>query len=353
MALPETPGTFITFDAPGACEKPSFPPGCTIAVAINPAGDILGYSVDASGIEHGFLRDGRGTFNPFNVQGAGEYTLAFFGQGPPGSSLNSSGEATGGYFDSSSVFHGFVRDRGGAITTFDAPGADTTPGHFNGTFPISINAAGEVTGYYFDANSFFHGFVRDVKGNVTDFDPPGYSSACFGIGFTFPTAINAAGEIVGQYVDSECYSHGFMRERNGAITVVDDPSFLSGIVPLTINNGGLIAGGGFDEFGNAQHWFVRDNRGSFATFDTPDVRDFIFMDINPAGVIVGSWADSNLVIHSFRRTPDGTLTAINFPGAGTGTFGGTNAASINPAGVITGNYTDVNGVSHAFLFLPQ
>jgi hypothetical protein len=121
---------------------------------------------------------------------------------------------------------------------------------------------------------------------------------------------------------------------------------------LSINDGGEIAGFGFDTTG-AAHWFVIDYRGAFTTFDTSDVRDFASMDINPDGVIVGSYLDTNLVFHSFRRAPDGTLTAIDVPGAGTGTLQGTNATSINPTGVITGSYTDANGVSHGFLFQPQ
>jgi hypothetical protein len=318
-----------------------------VLLCINPAGEILGYSpLTSSGLfgpTSGFLRDGNGTFNTFDVPGAISYVSALVFYGPPGSSLNPSGEAVGGYLDANSVFHGFVRDNHGVITTFDAPGADINPADQVGTVPLSINAAGEATGYYWDATFSLHGFFRDKHGTVTDFDPPGYSTACNGV--TFPTAINAAGEIVGNYEDAECFVHGFLRERNGAFTVVDVPGS-PGTFPLTINDGKVIAGW-FQESNGDGHWFVRDNRGSFSTFDTPDVRDFIFMDINPAGVIVGSYLDSNLVFHSFRRTPDGTLTAIGVSGAT-----GTNAKSINPAGVITGNYSDANG-NHGFLFLPQ
>ena len=39
----------------------------------------------------------------------------------------------------------------GTFTTFDVPGAGT--GTFQGTIPVSINAAGDVTGTYVDANS--------------------------------------------------------------------------------------------------------------------------------------------------------------------------------------------------------
>ena len=220
-----------------------------------------------------------------------------------------------------------------------------------GTIPLSINPAGEVTGYYFDTDSFAHGFLRDAKGNVTDFDAPGASTACF-FGLTVAQGINAAGEITGNYYDSPvCISHGFLRERNGAIIVVDVPGFID-TFPETINNAGETAGWGFDATG-AEHGFLRDNRGFFTTFDLPNLENSGSMQINPAGVIAGFWLDGNLVGHSFRRSADGTVATIDVPGAGAGFSQGTQASSINPAGVITGFYRDANSVAHGFLFQPQ
>jgi hypothetical protein len=335
--LPQAAGTFMTVDPPGACRTASSFPGCTDPVAINPAGEILGYSVDANGIPHGFLRDTHGTFTSFDVPGTAFYTLVF-SEGPPGSSLSPVGEATGGYIDTNGLFHGFVRDNLGAITTFDAPGG------FGFTIPLAINPAGEVAGYFFDANFFTHGFFRDANGNVTAFDVPDASTACF-LGLTMATGMNAAGKITGTYYDAQCNPHGFLRDQNGAFTVFDAPNSF-GTFPLTINNGGEIAGVGADEF-------IRDQNGSFTVFDIPGLRDVNTMNINSAGVVVGSYLDANLAAHSFRRTPDGVLTSMDFPGAGTGFLLGTTANSINAAGEITGSYNDANGVQHGFLFLPD
>lgn len=338
-------GTFITFDAPGAGNM-----GGTFSVSINPAGEILGSTIDSSGAVAGFLRSPQGTFTTFNVPGATEYIYPFFGEGPLGSTLNPSGEATGNYGDANGTGHGFVRDQGGAITTFDAPGADLTPGDFGGTIAFSINPAGETTGFYFDAQFFVHGFVRDANGQVTDFDAPDASTAC-PFGLTQPQGINARGVITGFYWDSQCITHGFLRNRHGRFSEFDPPNFTSS-VPLTINDGGELAGFGSDATG-AGHGFVREHGGFFTTFDLPNERDFGNMDINPAGVVVGFWFDGNLVVHSFRRTADGTVTTIEVPGAGTASFQGTFASGINPAGVITGFYADATGVNHGFLFQPQ
>ena len=60
---------------------------------------------------------------------------------------------------------------GGAIITFDAPGAGTGPQQ--GTLAYAINQAGTIAGYYFDSNPVTHGFLRAPDGSFTTFDAPG------------------------------------------------------------------------------------------------------------------------------------------------------------------------------------
>jgi hypothetical protein len=81
---------------------------------------------------------------------------------------------SGGYVDSSSVFHGFVLTPDGTFTSFDAPGAGTGPGQ--GTEACSVdclNPAGATAGEYADANFTIHGFVRALNGTITTFDAAG------------------------------------------------------------------------------------------------------------------------------------------------------------------------------------
>ncbi len=76
-------------------------------------------------------------------------------------------------------------------------------------------------------------------------------------------------------------------------------------------------------------------------------------DINPAGVITGSYADTSSVNHGFLRTPDGKFTTFDAPGAGTSAGQGTVGITIDPAGEIVGLYTDASNVMHGFLRTPQ
>jgi hypothetical protein len=106
ITLTQAQGTLITFDAPGAGNTAY---SGTYLVSINPAGEILGSITDSSSGVTGFLRSRQGTFTTFNISGASAYTFSLWGEGPAGSSLNPSGEATGGYVDANGTFHGFVR----------------------------------------------------------------------------------------------------------------------------------------------------------------------------------------------------------------------------------------------------
>jgi hypothetical protein len=56
------------------------------------------------------------------------------------------------------VLRGFERAASGAITRFEAPGAETSADR--GTTALGINMAGDIAGYYVDSADVYHGFVR-------------------------------------------------------------------------------------------------------------------------------------------------------------------------------------------------
>jgi hypothetical protein len=219
---------------------------------------------------------------------------------------------------------------GQTFTTFDPPGSQ-------GTSPVNINPAGQITGSYFDANFATHGFVRATDGTITSFDAPG---AAFG---TFPSVITPLGLIVGTYFDGNFGQHIFLRTASGAMSNLDVPNAVGFPFGLFASSEGEIAGNFFDSNFN-NHGFLRTADGKITVFDFPPVlTSGLFLPalagINAGGVIVGGYSDANFVGHGFLRATDGTVTTFDVPNEALG-IGGIQPNSINNAGTVAGTYYD-------------
>jgi hypothetical protein len=253
----------------------------------------------------------------------------------------------------------------GNFTTFDVPGAGT--GVLQGTFPISINAAGDVTGFYGDTNSVFHGFVRAADGTMTyPIDAPGAGTGNF-YG-TFPISINAVGDITGMCIETNNALRGFMRTADGTIIPIDVPGAGTGdnqgTLPFSINDLRVITGI-YKDNSALRHGFVRAADGRITTFDVKGAgttgsvqgQGTQPISINSLGDITGFYVGANGGFHGFIRAANGGITApIDVPGAGAsggtehyGAVVGTVPLSIGGAGDITGIYSDTSGVRHAFV----
>jgi hypothetical protein len=272
---------------------------------------ITGFTRDANAARHGFVRAFDGTITVFDDPAAGTCSTSCGtigpGQGTRAYSINAAGTITGFYSDNSGRCHGYVRAANGSFTQIDAPDAGTGP-FPQGTFPseftaAGINPTGAITGFYVDASSVQHGFVRAPSGVITEFDPTGSI-------FTNPNAINVGGAITGFYFDANFVGHGFLRAVDGTITSFDAPG--ADMTPGTGN-------------------------GTFG------------VDLTPTGEIQGIYVDASGVLHGFVRAPDGTFSAFNAPGAGTGPGQGTIPEINNNPGAILGNYTDGSSVNHGFV----
>jgi len=356
--------TFATFDAPGAGTGAD---QGTIALNINTAGVVVGFTSNASAVAQGFVRAANGTITAINVSGAGTGK----NQGTFATGVNTAGVITGTFADSGNAYHGFVRTASGTITVFNVTGSGT--GKHQGTFPMSINTAGTIAGIYKDSSSQYHGFSRAANGTISTFDAPGAGTG-YAVG-TLPFSINTAGAIVGMYKDSSNQNHGFVRSANGAtITTIDDPDAGTaaghGTIAFGINAAGVITGA-YTDASSIAHGFVRAVNGTITSFDVPGagVDGFLALlapmmgggppsqgtggvSINTAGEIVGAYADSSAMYHGFTRAANGTITPFDVPGAGTGTLQGTAAFSVNTAGDIAGTYGDTKSVFHGFVRIP-
>ena len=277
------------------------------------------------------------------------------GQGTSPQSINDDGEITGYYKDAASVLHGFVRHRDGTFITFDAPAASKKA--TLGTFPQSINKNGEVAGYYFtDPNGVRHGFVRLMDGTFAKFDPPGSAG-------TVARSINDMGEFTGNYVSYDV-AHGFIGHKNGIPTTFDPPGS-DNTAPQSINARGEIAGY-YADADNGLHGFVRHADRTFAKFDVPGAvpssgKGTLPMSINSDGEIVGYYhTGANGGIHGFARHKNGSFTKFDPPGSITDSAThldeegyilrpATAALSINEDGEIAGYFGDTAGVVHGFV----
>ena len=117
---------------------------------------------------------------------------------------------TGHYTDVHNETHGFLRSPGGEFITLDAPGASSSQLLATGRF-LSMNDGGTITGHYTDAAGVTHGFVRIPSGKFISFDAPGANSATGSFFGTFPISINDTGIITGNYTDDVGRNHGFLR----------------------------------------------------------------------------------------------------------------------------------------------
>ncbi|MEX3954084.1 hypothetical protein AB4Y40_41180 [Paraburkholderia sp. EG287B] len=160
-AAPAADGRFVIFDVPG--EDTSYGP---VLAAINNAGAVAGYYLDAGFAEHSFLRAPDGTITTFDPPGTactpGAFCSTAIGITPGGVVMGSYVDLTGG--------HGYLRTPDGQFQTFDVLGSN------NSTDPQGINAAGSVTGVYTGSGGLFHGFLRQANGIYTTFDPPSSST---------------------------------------------------------------------------------------------------------------------------------------------------------------------------------
>ena len=96
---------------------------------------------------------------------------------------------------------------------------------------------------------------------------------------------------------------------------------------------------------------MRRADGKIATFDGPGtgVQATLGLSTTWRGATVGTYLDASNLYHGFLRWPNGKITTVDVPGAGTGAYEGTFPEAMNDEGMIAGNYTDTKGASHGFV----
>jgi len=313
----------INFDPPGGTE--------TQPAAINASGTIVGryQEIDGDGVQPGFIRDAGGNFT------------ALYGPVPGTTqtvpvSINDAGDITGWYSVGTNV-HGFLQDAEGNYTSFDPPGSIATT-------PFSINSAGEISGNYSTSGAGGDvGFLRDSTGDFATF---GGSGSCGDA--VINAFVSASGEVAGT-----CSFHGgrtytfFIRTASGVLTEYGNPFGGSVIYVQSINDRDVLAGFYTDAAG-VTHGFW-GNASGLHSFDYPGAASTAPTAINLTGTITGLYYDANSASHGFVRDQAGTFTSFDDPNAGMKVSQGTRPVAINLFGQITGQFDGPNGVTHGFL----
>jgi hypothetical protein len=144
-------GKFTSFDAPNAAFN--FFVGTT-PTSINDSGVVTGFYYDTAENSNlrVFIRAANGTFTVFDTP-----QLGFVGDS---AAITPSGAIAGNVpgvicgDTCTDVFISFLRSASGKVSTVSDPVAAQETG------VVAINPAGTMVGFYLDANSMAHGFVR-------------------------------------------------------------------------------------------------------------------------------------------------------------------------------------------------
>jgi hypothetical protein len=274
-------------------------------------------------------------FTSFDAPGAG--TCAGCGTFPL--FITPQGLISGYDVDNTGASHGFLRGLNGNIVIYDAPGGSM------GTQVWSMTPGGLFTGAYVDASGNVHGFVASTRGYFVSFDPPDSV-------FTFSTNINPQGETAGYYFDADGFVHTFVRTAAGTITTFDAIPSAAETFPAGacgLNQSGVLTGG-VNTTGE-QGW-VRTPDGTITVFNVPGAADTDSSCINAEGAITGTSDDAAGAVHGYVRATDGTFTTFDVPGAGTRQFQGTYPNGINAGGLVNGYYLDSGFGIHGFVRYP-
>ena len=218
--------------------------------------------------------------------------------------------------------------------SFDAPGSWLTQAY-------AINGHNLIVGQCQNPATFWScGFLRTKDGTLTIFDAPDANQGTTAIG------VNDAGDITGSFVfftDLQ-YTQSYVRHPDGTF----EEFAVNGLrwtVAAAINDQGTVIG------------YAQGNRTSPKAFlRKADGKSEIFLrntdgsyakSINRRGAITGCYMRDGLM-HGFVRGTAGKITTFDPPGSIN-----TQPASINDKGEITGLYTGEDYFNHGFLREPD
>ncbi|MGK2963782.1 MAG: hypothetical protein ACSLFK_16800 [Gemmatimonadaceae bacterium] len=198
-----------------------------------------------------------------------------------------------------------------------------------------INAGGEIVGYYVDSDYVYHGFLwRD--GTFTSIDYPGAAG-------TDVRGIGPGGEIVGTYWlagEPGVANHAFRMSKKGEFTAVSYPGHTYMIAQRVLPDGAILGCRHDTDFSSTMRGVTMSKKGNeevslYASMNngaTPDLKHVVGMYRNQAANRTEAYTIDN-----------GVITPFFFAGSTM-----TNAWDVNASGQIVGVYQNGSG-SHGYV----
>ncbi len=218
----------------------------------------------------------------------------------------------------------------GIFTTYDFPGSVNT-------FFYALDNTGKAAGHYKDIDGLYHGVILE-SGELRQYDFPGAAEThIYGIS-------DETGALSGNIVDAAGVSHAFSGDLiitfPGAVQTYGD----------FVNAAGTVVGSYIDADGMF-HGFIRNPDGSFTTIDLPEMPNLEFLFVNTItdfGAVGFRAKVENDILRSYILMPDGTLYEIRIPGSVI-----TVVRNVNQDGSIVGYYDLADRRRHGFLGRPK
>ena len=217
----------------------------------------------------------------------------------------------------------------GVFTTYDFPGSLNT-------YFYAFDNAGKAAGHYKDIDGRYHGVILE-GGELQQYDFPGAAEThIYGLS-------DETGALSGNIVDAAGVSHAFSGDLiitfPGAVNTYGD----------FVNAAGAVVGSYVDTDGMF-HGFIRHPDGSFTTIDLPKMPNLAFLFVNTItdlGVIGFRAKAINDILRSYILLPDGTLYEVQLPGSVS-----TIVRNVNQDGSIIGYYDLADGRRLGFVGRP-
>ena len=185
----------------------------------------------------------------------------------------------------------------GVFATYDFPGSVNT-------YFYALDNAGKAAGHYKDIDGLYHGVILE-NGELREYNFPGAAETHI-YGLSDETGA-LSGNIVDETGATRAFSGDLIIAFPGAVNTYGD----------FVNAAGAVVGSYVDADGRP-HGFIRNPDGSFTTIDIPKVPNLEFLFVNTItdfGVVGFRAKAVNDILRSYILLPDGILYEVRIPGS--------------------------------------